>query len=350
MAKTLVSNFPHKIGRHCESSAMRDILEHAGIDLSEAMVFGLDATLGFAYFDKTDGSATFNFTNMPVFLGGKQGTITADSMACKILGCTIKMESFKNADDAWASSKGILSRDTPLGIQVDMGYLPYFKEQFHFGGHVISLVGLDDEKDVALVYERDLLDVQEVPISALQQARGSKVGDKFMHPNHRQFTITRRADGKKPPFARAVKLALQKVATNMIACSMNFQGLPGLKLAARHIPQWKEILQGDIIIDGSKTPVPAAPATLQLLHGFIEEYGTGGGLFRYLYADFLSELANHDEILHGPLAWTADERELLDGARDAIRASGSRWSAMASCIKEAIEAGKDRCLDTLDTD
>jgi hypothetical protein len=348
MARLIVSRFKHIMGRHCESTTLRDLLEHAGVALSEAMVFGLDATLGFACFDKTDGSATFNFMDVPVFFGGKSGTITAESMACKILGCNITMQEFKNADDAWASSRGFLLKGTPLGIQVDMYHLPYFKEPFHFGGHVISLVGFDDEKNVALVHERDLDGVEEVPVNALKQARGSKVGDKYMHPNHRQFSIARRADGKKPPFARAAKLALQKVATNMIASSMNFQGISGLKLLARHLPSWKDMLKGEIVLAGTTKPVPAAQATLEMLHGFIEEYGTGGGLFRKLYAKFLGELLDHDEIARGPASWSQVEKDLLATARDGIIASGDKWSELASVIKSALQAGSTKCVEALD--
>ncbi len=149
MARILVAPFNHATGQHCESATLRDLLEHAGVPLSEAMVFGLDATLGFAYFDKVGGSATFNFMDVPLFFGGKSGSITAESMACKILGCTIAMQEFKSADDAWESSRALLSNGTALGVQVDMFYLPYFTEKFHFGGHVVSLAGFDDERDVA---------------------------------------------------------------------------------------------------------------------------------------------------------------------------------------------------------
>jgi hypothetical protein len=348
MARTTVPRFNHVMGRHCESTVLRDLLEHAGVMQSEAMVFGLDATLGFAYFDKTGGSATFNFMDVPVFFGGKSGSITPDSLSCKILGCSISMQEFKNADDAWESSQALLSKGSPLGIQVDMYHLPYFTEKFHFGGHVISIIGFDDGKNVALVYERDLQDVQEVPIGALKLARGSKAGDKYMHPNHRQFAVARRADGKKPSFARAAKLAIQKVATSMIACSMNFQGIPGLKLLARSLPSWKAVLHGEAVLEGTTKPVPAGPVTLRMLHGFIEEYGTGGGLFRPMYADFLDELLGHEEVARGPMAWNITEKELLAGARDGIRAAGEKWSELAAVIKAALQAGDAGCVEALD--
>ncbi|MBN2152416.1 MAG: DUF4872 domain-containing protein [Candidatus Lokiarchaeota archaeon] len=348
MARTLVAPFRHVTGHHCESATLRDLLEHAGVTISESMAFGLDATLGFAYFDKAGGSATFNFTDVPVFLGGKGGSISADSMACKILGCTISMQDFKGTDAAWESSKCSLARGTPLGIFCDMYHLPYFQEKFHFGGHVISLVGFDDEKGVALVYERDIEAVQEVPTDALKLARGSKAGDKFLHPNNRQFAVARRADGKKPPFAKAAKLALQKVATTMIACSMNFQGIAGLKLLARNLHSWKDMLSGEVVLEGTSKPVPAGPATLQMLHGFIEEYGTGGGLFRNMYADFLDELLGHEDVTRGQMAWPQAEIDLMTSARDGIRAAGGKWSELAGLIKSALRAGDAGCVDALD--
>jgi hypothetical protein len=49
--KHMISNFVHKIGYHCESSSMRDLFEFHGFPISEAMAFGLDATMGFGFWD-----------------------------------------------------------------------------------------------------------------------------------------------------------------------------------------------------------------------------------------------------------------------------------------------------------
>ncbi len=120
---------------------------------------------------------------------------------------------------------------------------------------------------------------------------------------------------------------------------MNFQGISGLKLLARHLPSWKEALRGDAVLAGTN---------LRMLYGFIEEYGTGGGLFRKLYADFLQDVLGHDEIARGLMAWSTAEKDLLAGARDGIRAAGAKWSQLAATIKSALQAGDAGCVDALD--
>ena len=47
----LLSGFVHRQGVHCGSTALADVLRHRGLDLTEAMAFGLGAGLGFYYLD-----------------------------------------------------------------------------------------------------------------------------------------------------------------------------------------------------------------------------------------------------------------------------------------------------------
>lgn len=337
MAAQVITGFVHREGNHCESTVMRDLMEHAGVALSEAMVFGLDATMGFAFFDMTGNPNNMAFGDEPIFLGGKQGTITADSLACRILGIQIKCITYTNPENAWDVARDMMRNGHPLGIQVDMFYLPYFKEPFHFGGHWVTLAGFDENADTGLVFDRDLAEVQEISADALKSARSSKFGTKYLYPENKSIVITLRDDGKKPPFARAAKLATQQVAKNMIATSVNFQGIKGLKLLARSIPEWQTKV-------GKKVVKPL----LLSLYGFIEEYGTGGGLFRKMYADFLDELASHDEIIAGPFAWKPQEIDLLHDASGKIKEASMKWTEFASILKQTVDEYGDDCLEQLD--
>jgi len=338
MAKQLVPGFVHRMGNHCESTVMRDLMEHAGVAISEAMVFGLDATMGFAFFDLTGVSnKVFAFGDEPIFLGGKQGTITADSLACRILGMQIRCTTYISTNSAWNVAREVIGNGNPLGIQVDMFFLPYFKEKFHFGGHWITLAGFDYDTGTGLVFDRDLAEAQEVNADALKSARSSQFGTKYLHPENKSIVITVREDGKKPPFARAVKLATQQVAKNMVATSLNFQGIKGLRLLARSILEWPTKL----------ATIKVKPLLLSL-HGFIEEYGTGGGLFRKMYAEFLDELANHDEITAGPFAWKPQELDILHDASGKIKESSAKWTEFASILKQAVDEHSDECLEQLD--
>lgn len=348
--KHIIKHFKHVPGSHCESTTIMDLIVHEGIEITEAMVFGLDSTFGFTFFNYSQDENVENVFNMeiPLFIGGKQGTITKESMICRILGLNITIETFSSSDAAWDSSKKWIKQDIPLGLQVDMGYLPYFNEQIHFGGHFITLVGFDEGKNLAFVCDTEFEDVLENSIDDLKKARSSKHGPRFLHPHNTQVTILKRPDGKKPPFPKAVKLALQQVARQVISPSTNRHGIPALRLFTKSIPRWRSILHGDMKHPYISKIVPKASITLEMMYGLIEEWGTGGAIFRNLYAKFLKELLNHPEINKGSYAWKEEELFLLEDAHVQITKSAILWSQFSSQIKQALEKDQKNCLDYID--
>jgi hypothetical protein len=347
--KIIVNNFVHRVGAHCESSAMRDLFEFYGFNMSEAMAFGLDATLGFGFFDTTESVSFIPESKIPFFLGGKQGTIDPNSLACRLLGISLKKQSFTSANKAWEESKKLIDQDIPLILKVDLGYLPYFEEEgdIHFGGHAITLCGYDEERGIAFVGDTDLIGFQEVNIEKLKEARSSEYGPSFMRPNNAQYSMSRRADGKRPPLAAGVKVAIQKVANNMLRPSMNSNGIQGLKLFANSIPHWKEKLAGEAQ-DAFGKSVSRSKLMFELLYGYIETWGTGGGSFRNLYGQFLEELCNHKEIREGPKAWKEEDFKILEESIPLIRDSAQNWTKIAETLKQAADEYKNDCMDHTD--
>ncbi len=331
---------------------MTDLIAHERIEITEAMVFGLDSTFGFTFFDNSQSPNTETEFNMgsPLFIGGKQGSITNESMVCRILGLNIIFETFSSSDVAWVSSKNWINQNIPVGLQVDMGHLSYLglEENFHFGGHYITLVGYDEEKNRAFVYDNEFEDIQEIRIADLKKARSSKYGPRFLRPHNTQITIVKRADRKKPPFPKAVKLALQQVARQFMSPSMNYHGIPALHLFAKSIPRWPDILNGDMKDPYSGKRVSKAASTLEMMYGLIEEWGTGGSIFRNLYTNFLKELGDHPEINMGPHAWKEEERFYLADAGDHLTKSASLWSKFSSYINQALQKNRQTCLKYLD--
>ena len=347
--KYLVKDFVHRVGHHCESSSMRDLFEYYGFPMSEAMAFGLDATMGFGFFDTTNNVSFIPESDVPFFLGGKQGTIEPNSLACRLLGITLRKQSFTSADKAWEESKKLINQHIPLILQIDLGYLPYFEEEgeIHFGGHAITLAGYDEEKGIAYVGDTEYDGFQEITIEKLKEGRSSEYGPKFMRPNNTQFSMKRRPDGKHPPLAAAVKVAIQKVVNNMLRPSVNNNGIQGLKLFASSIPQWEEKLSGE-----SKDPegkrISRSRLMFELIHGYIETWGTGGASFRNLYKEYLEELLAHPELKEGPKAWTTNEFKILEDCIPIINDSAKNWSSLAQTLNDAANEHKDDCLIYVD--
>ena len=345
----VIDNFFHKVGYHCESSSMRDLFEFYGFPMSESMAFGIDATMGFGFFDTTSSVSFIPESNIPFFLGGKQGTIEPNSLACRLLGITLRKQSFTSADKAWEESKKLISQDTPLILQIDLGYLPYLQTEgnFHFGGHAITLAGYNEEEGIAYVGDSEYDGFQKIAIEQLKNGRSSDFGPKFMRPKNTQFSMTRRPDGKHPPLAAGVKVAIQKVVTNMLRPSVNSNGIQGLKLFASSIPQWQDKLKGE-----SKDPqgkiISRSRLMFELLHGYIETWGTGGSSFRNLYKKYLEELLTHPELKEGPKAWTTKEFKILEGCIPIIDDSAKDWTIIAETLKIAADEYKDDCLNQVD--
>ena len=352
--KHRVKDFVHRIGHHCESSSMRDLFEYYGFPMSEPMAFGLDATMGFGFFDTTGQTSFIPESDIPFFLGGKQGTIEPNSLACRLLGITLRKQSFTSADKAWDDSKRMLDQDIPLLLRVDLAYMPYegFDEEMdeaHFGGHAVVLGGYDEEKGVAYIGDTEFEAFQEVPIGILKKARSSTYGPKFMHPNNTQFSMTRRADGKHPPLAAGVKLAIQKVVSNMLRPSMNTNGIQGLRLFANSLLTWKEKLNKTITNSKGKV-ISLARLMFELTHGYIETWGTGGGSFRKLYKEFLEELLVYPELKEGPRAWNSQEFSILEESIPLINDSAQNWTLIAEKLKNAGDEYKDDCINHVDFD
>ena len=335
----MIQGFKHEVGQHCESSSMRDLFEFYGFPMSEAMAFGLDATMGFGYFDQSNmlTDVGSDDSKTPFFAGGKQGTIDANSLACRLLGIKLRKQSFTSADKAWVESKKLIDQGTPLILRVDMYYLPYYEfslaeEGGHFGGHAITLAGYDEEKSVAYVGDTEFEEFQEFSIEMLKKGRSSEEGDPYMYPKNTQFRMEPRPDGKHPPLAAAVKVAIQQVVNYMLRPSMNNVGIQGLKLFANSITGWDERLRG------------IARMTFELTHGYIETWGTGGASFRNLYKEFLEEILTHPELKEGPRAWNAEEFKLVEDSIPIIDKSINNWTLLANTLKQAADEYKDECL------
>jgi hypothetical protein len=304
-----------------------------GFPYSEAFVFGLDATMGFGFFGLD--------SNFSFIMGGKQGSFTENSLACRFLGIKVEKRTFQHNTDAWTDAKSILNQNFPLLIQCDMGYLPYFVDlgDFHFGGHFISLIGYDEEQHQAIVCDNNYDDPQTISIESFERARSSTYGPKFMQPGNVRFLLQKRPDGKHPPLAPALKLAIQEVVKHMRAPSMNYNGLAALQLFVDSIPKWKDKFSKD---------TQKGLDALQWIYGAIEDYGTGGALFRNLYVKFLQETLALSELNDAKNGWSPKDKELLVSNLPLLVNSAKGWTEFGKIVKQALTVDKAHAIENLD--
>ncbi len=302
--------FPENIppSHHCYSGSEWRIFQHASIPVSEEMILGLGAGVGFIY---------WHMKGTDPFLGGRTnvgrpGGEGMEITAARRLG--IQASSFQSDSGSKAEKLLIdsLRNGVPVMLQVDMGYLPYFKDMgdFHFSGHVVAACGLDEENQQVCLADREER-LYWVGLEDLRKARSSQYPP--FKPRHRAVTFN--FDQFHQPAAEDVLTAVREAASGMLHPPITNLGVKGILKASQRISQWSK----DLTDQQLKTGVFN-------LWIFIDATGgTGGGIFRYMYGRFLNEAA----ALTG-------KAELAESGRR-MHEIGDSWQEVALLGKEMFE-------------
>ncbi|NIQ04939.1 MAG: BtrH N-terminal domain-containing protein, partial [Candidatus Korarchaeota archaeon] len=314
----MVRGFVHRPGVHCLSSSLRDVFEFHGYKFSEETVFGLDRSLGFAYWPMKKAVP-------PIFIGGRGSKGIED--VCRILKIQWKRKTTTSTKKAWQTVKDQIDNNIPVMLQVDMFYLDYFRgKTSHFGGHMIVLAGYDEQRGEAYV-----TDVQNKKIEAkrrkdglfatslnsLAEARSSTF--KPFPPRNAWFIFV--FPRESVPLEKAVKTAIKNTAESFLNPPIKNLGVKGIRRFAKQVVKWPDTIRGTVYDPIQfKTQIPMLKLNLFLAYAFIEEAGSGGGLFRRIYSRFLRE-ASH--ILHA---------KTLEKASNLMIKSADIWTEIANIL------------------
>ncbi|MFX0086672.1 MAG: BtrH N-terminal domain-containing protein [Candidatus Hodarchaeota archaeon] len=304
----ILDGFIHKPGVHCITSALRDVFEFHGFNLSEEMLFGLGSGLSLGYINMRG-------TPDPI-LGGRSRN--PEDIACKRLGVGVKKFTTDNPEEGWLRLKQRLNKGIPSMILIDMAYLPYqdLPEDYHFGQHGIAVCGYNAEKDVVLVSDTAFEEFQEVSTENLMKGRSSTVS-KWMDPRNMIYEFS--FPSKLTNVNKIIPSALQQAGKNILKPS-RFMSLIGITNGLKAIDKFCNDLLKWVNI-----PKKELYNRCFLLAGYISEFGTGGGAFRYLYSRFLKECS---DIL--------DDSSLLDLSQ-AYSHLGDEWENLARLFREVQE-------------
>lgn len=257
-------------GGHCESSAITNALRYEGYDVSESMVTGGGGALSFMFM-----KGTFPF------VGARNEDMKERFFAAAHISLHDEIPS--EPDSGWRTIDGLLARDIPVVLRVDMRFLPYRyggkygPSYSSFGAHYITLFGADYEKGIALVSDTEYEGLQSVGLTDLQKARTSAT--KSFPPRAEFYWAEptpdsgRNADGKYSLDTDAL------VRSSFAAVTANYEGgaLAGLERYGTDIASLETYSRQKFLL----------PSVLEYMAGNIEDFGTGGASFRMLYRDFL---------------------------------------------------------------
>lgn len=265
----------HLSTAHCENGTVSALLRYHGINLSEPMIFGLASGIYFVHlpYVKMSGKPVTSARTFPgVFF----------KRVTKQLGIKGEMRRYLNKDHAMRDlDRLITERKEPVGCVVGMYYIPYLplEYRFHFNGHNICVCGKDSEHDLYTVIDTNA--TQKVSISAkdLRRARFAKGGT---YPLMGQMYWIRSVPQQLPPLTPVILKAIRRACRTMLSVGRPtpFEGVRGIRYLASRMRHWEE-------------KMGASEAALNLAHlvRMLEEIGTGGAAFRFIYAAFLQEAA-----------------------------------------------------------
>jgi hypothetical protein len=309
----LVPGFAHRPGVHCGSTALADVLRMRGVDVSEAMAFGLGAGLGFYYLVSPALSPSHLFQGRTAML---------ERTACEVLGAPYREREEDDAARAWEAVRAAVERGVAPILSTDLSELPYWRTKTRFGGHRVVLAGYDADRGVALVADGDRPGLDEVSLEALERARSS-IAPPFGIPGRPWLEID--APSERRPLAEAIRDALRRQARDMLLEPDGATGISALERFAAELPSWPAQATGEA----------DRAWCFRYAYQVIELRGTGGGLFRALYATFLREA---EAIVPGlaPLGLSSRMAALADAWASLGRALRDVGSAPGGLVPPAV--------------
>jgi hypothetical protein len=302
--------FHHKMAAHCESGMLSALLAHNGLTMSEPMIFGAAGAIFFVFI-KTPHMVfpVFDMRNRPGDIRKNLG---------KRLGIKFSTQKFRDPDTARASLEALIDKGIPTTVQVDMFYMDYIPSymRVHFNAHFIVVVGKEGRD--FLVSDCYYPSISRLSSESLDKARFAKSD---FAPRGFQFHVESVPRGGigEDVLKKAVLQGIKQAASNMVKLPVPFVGIKGMRRFADNIPAWPKIARN----------TDALSHAIMSIHITLEERGTGGGGFRFMYASFLQEAA---KLLNRP--------ELADMSKK-IMAIGDRWRELSLFV---ARIGKDRDL------
>ena len=303
-------NCPALDGYHCQTNSLAKIFHFFDHPLSEDILLGLGAGMGFIYWHQK---------GMYPFVGARGNSKDFFSDIGKRTSVKIDVKSTASEKKAEEAILKKMEQKEPVMEFGDMGYLPWFDlpGDYHFGGHTFVVCGYDG-KDKVLASDMDQKAIgpkkgfySSMTLEQLRKARNSKYKPFPPKNTYLEFDFK----NYRPPGKSEIYSAIKQNMDSMLNPPISNLGIKGIRHTAEELPRWKSIF--------SDTELRLNLFTLYI---FIEIGGTGGGSFRYMYARFLKEAAK-----------VTENNKLLKASRG-VDASGKIFTQIGQMFKDAENA------------
>ena len=261
-------DYKHRHSAHCENGVTAGLLSHHGLEISEAMVFGIGSGLFFGYapFIKIGNQPLTTYRIMPGLIFKK---------AAKRLGVKYYSRRFRDQNESMTAVDDKLKDGIPVACQTGAYWLPYFPEsmRFHFNAHNIVIYGKDG--DTYMVSDPIMDKPTTIERKSLLESRYAKG---TMAPKGKIYYPTKVVPevDLRPGILKAIK----ETCFNMLSIPFACAGTRGIKFLSKRLRKWPERM-------GAKKASRYLGSVIRMQ----EEIGTGGAGFRFIYGAFLQECA-----------------------------------------------------------
>jgi len=260
--------FEHKMAAHCETGTVTALLNHAGMQLTEPLVFGIAGGIFFGYLKSSD-------LPFPMFiLRSRPGEIR--KKISKRLGVKFREQTFRSPEQGQAALDEALRQGHPTAVQVDFFYMDYMPEwmRVHLNAHYIVVFGMNETGYyVSDSYYKQRSELERHKMLTARFAGG------MMAPKGNMFYPVQIPDA--PDYEKAILTGIRKACFNMLRLPIPFLGIKGIRKFADKVTEWPAIARD----------IEDLSDRVMKINVFLEDQGTGGGGFRYMYATFLQQAA-----------------------------------------------------------
>ena len=274
----MIEGFPNKRRRNCETGVFANMAEYYGMQISEPLVFGIGSGIYFVY----SPHMQIRKIVYPIL---RTQPCSIVMHAARRLRLGYHGTQFKNDEDrAMLELDKLLQKQIPTAVVVNVNGLQYFNVsgmETDFNGHVFTVIGKENsdylvaDTDNRLIND-DFVTVSESLMRKIRFASGFSAPDGemfYLDPIPEHYSL-------ESVLRKAMLSGLRQTCQRMLDIPLDYYGCKGFHFFARDIREWdKKCSQKEI------------KYVLMWYYRLFERTGTGGAGYRFIYADFLKEMA-----------------------------------------------------------
>jgi hypothetical protein len=261
-------HFVHHHSAHCESGVTSALFRDKGVEISEAMIFGIGSGIFFGHlpFVKWVGLPISTYRSQPHSVFRK---------AAKRLGGEFVTKRFRNPQKGMDELRRVLKTGQIVGLTTNIYWLSYFPNRFRFQFNGHNIVVLHEIENGFRISDPVLDHPVDCLTEDLERARFARGP---LEP--RGYMYYPKSVNPHPDLKAACITGMKDSCKMMLKIPLPIFGIRGIRSLAKRIIKMPE-----------KIGFHEACRQLANLVRMQEEVGTGGAGFRFMYAAFLQEAA-----------------------------------------------------------